>query len=232
MKKLLIYSFVLLLAACSGKKSDLPASDNIITKYTFSLPHTIDFSVCGASYVVIYNNSHPLDTALLYSGVFNIGKDTLIYAQVRSEPDENGKRFESKNESMHGVVTTLSLYDGKQFHYLKLPYFDPFFSSFCVNNYAIFYWGFHTDKMFACLYNIKTGTTRAVYLSQIEGTDDIGAYNPPHIENSGIVFRDSMDNEWVFNQDLKRVISLKLHPEIKQEQNSNSTNIASQDTKI
>lgn len=231
MKKLLIYSFAMLLVSCGSKKSAAPAPETA-TQYTFSLPHTIDFSVCGASYVVIYKNSHPLDTALLYSGVFNIGKDTLVYAQVRSEPDENGKRFEPKNESMHGIVTTLSLYDGKRFHYIKLPYFDPFFSSFCVDNYSIFYWGFHTDKMFACRYNVKTGTTRAVYLSQIEGTDDIGAYNPPYVENSGIVFRDGMDNEWVFNKKLNRVISLKLRPEIKQEQNSSPTNPSSQDTKI
>ena len=86
MKKLLIYSFVLLLVACSSKKSDAPVPGNA-TQYTFSLPHTIDFGGASGSYVVIYQYAQPLDTAFYYSNIVNIGKDTIVYAQARSVPD-------------------------------------------------------------------------------------------------------------------------------------------------
>lgn len=214
MKKLLIYSFVLLLAGCGNKKSDAPALETA-TQYTFSLPHHIDFGIAGGSYVVIYQYAHSLDTAFYYSDIFNIGKDTIIYAQARSVLDESGRRFDSKTKAMSGSVTALVLFDGKKFHYLKPPYFDPYFSAFAVEGQYLYYWGLNKEnsKTYACRYNLRTGATKAIYLIVDEGTDYFGAFEPPRIDESGILFKEDIGNEWVFDKAFEQLVKRYVRPE-------------------
>ena len=228
MQKLLIYSFLLLLVACSSKKSDAPVQETA-TEYTFSLPHQIDFGVASGSYVVIYQYAHPLDTAFYYSNIFNIGKDTLIYAQTRSYPDETGRRFDVKAEVMNGDVTALVLYDGKKFHYLKPPYFDSYFSAFTVEGQYLYYWGLNKDnsKTYACRYNLKTGATKAIYLIVDEGADYFGAFEPPRMDESGILFKEDIGNEWIFDKAYDRMLKRYVRPEVQEEKDSVKTETGS-----
>ncbi|MDP4202222.1 MAG: hypothetical protein Q8861_05980 [Bacteroidota bacterium] len=227
MKKLLIYSFLLLLVACGSKKSDIPVPENA-TQYTFSLPHQIEFGVASGSYVVIYQYAQPLDTAFYYSNIVNIGKDTIVYAQARSLPDETGRRFDSKTKAMNGEVTALVLYDGKKIHYLKPPYFDPYFSAFAVEGQNIYYWGLNKDnaKTYACRYNLKTGATKAIYLIVDEGTDYFGAFYPPRIDESGILFKEDIGNQWVFDKAFDQMLKRIVRPEAEEEKDSVKTETA------
>jgi len=233
MKKLLIYLFVLLLVACGGKKNNAPASE-IATRYTFSLPHTIDFGGASGNYVVIYQYAQPLDTAFYYSNIVNIGKDTIVYAQARSLPDETGRRFDSKTKAISGNVTALVLYDGKKFHYLKPPYFDPYFSAFSIEGLELYYWGINKDnaKTYACRYNLKTGATKAIYLIVDEGTDYFGAFYPPRIDESGILFKEDIGNQWVFNKAFDQMLKRIVRPEAEEDQAPTTTEPTIQDTKI
>jgi hypothetical protein len=233
MQKLLIYSFVLLLVACGSKKSDAPIQETT-TQYTFSLPHQIDFGVAGGSYVVIYQYAHPLDTAFYYSDISTIRQDTIVYAQARSVPDETGRRFDAKTKAMNGNVTALVLYDGKKFHYLKPPYFDPYFSAFTVEGQYLYYWGINKDnpKTYACRYNLKTGATKAIYLIVDEGTDYFGAFEPPRMDESGILFKEDIGNEWVFDKAFDRMLKRIVRPEAEEEKAPNPTEPAIQEPKI
>jgi len=228
MKNLLIYSFVLLLVACGSKKSDAPAPENA-TQYTFSLPHTIDFGVASGNYVVIYQHAQPIDTAFYYSNIVNIGKDTIVYAQAHSAPDETGRRFDPKTKAMSGDVSALVVYDGKKIHYLKPPYFDPYFSAFAVEGQDLYYWGFNKEnaKTYACRYNLRTGATKAIYLLTEDGTDYFGAFEPPRIDESGILFKEDIGNQWVFDKTFERMLKRMVRPEDEQEKGSVKTETAS-----
>jgi hypothetical protein len=210
--------FVILLAAvsCKNYRSGIPSqSDSNIQRYTYSMPYDIDFNVCGATYSIIYDYSRAIDTALLYSGIFEIGKDSLLYVQVRTVTDELDL-YNDKTHQMQGDVTQLTLYDGKRFRGLTPPYYDPFFSAFTLDNNDLYYWGLSEDSTFACKYNIKTRDLKKVFLTTLNwGTDYLGVFNTPQkYDKYYFEFQSEITNRsWLINDNFDKVIRFRLDGE-------------------
>ena len=118
MKKLFYISLVFTLFNCSSEKQPILKSDvkekSEATKFTFSQPLIVDFMVAEGQYQILYDYSRPVDTIFANSGAFVVGKDSILYTQLRkSKLDELADYQNSK--CYHGDPTNLILYDGNQF---------------------------------------------------------------------------------------------------------------------
>lgn len=213
MKKLWYFVILLVVVSCINHRSGIPTQrDSTMKRYTYSMPYDIDFNVCGATYSIIYDYSRAIDTALLYSGIFEIGKDSLLYVQVRTLTDEL-EIYNDKNHQMQGDVTQLTLYDGKRFRGLMPPYYDPFFSAFTLDKNDLYYWGLSEDSTFACKYNLKTQELKKVFLTNLNwGTDYLGVFNPPQkYDKYYFEFHSEITNRWwLININFDKVIRYRL----------------------
>lgn len=189
-----------------GNQEETTPPAELRTRYTFSQEKPIDFSVASGTYQVLYDYSVPIDTLFTYSGAFECGKDSLIYAQVRrTKADFEDEGFDLDPDFYLGEVTDLILYNGNTQRILNPPGFDPYFSAFCVHDDLLFYWGFSEHyELCAYRFNVNTKKTRRVRLGDIPETDFFGYVNPPVVfKNNTVAFKTDAGKKWVFDLNLK-----------------------------
>ena len=198
-------AFSFLFIACTETPSETEQTADLRTRYTFSQGKSIDFSVAGGTYQIVYDYSVPVDTMFGYSGAFLYGEDSLIYAQVRRTWGD----FEEESNDIdpdyyHGEVTDLIMYNGSKSIVLTPPFFDPSFSAFCLNGNVLYYWGFDEEfKVSACRYDLKERKVKKVNLNFWAETDFFGFVDPPMIlDNGTVVFERYEIDQWKFDLDL------------------------------
>lgn len=196
MKNLCLFLAIIIYVSCDSNPDSSSVyhkqilDEDTTAKYTLSKPYNIDFNVCGATYAILYKYAKPFDSALLYSGVFFIGSDSVLYVQVQSADDLfTTETNATKSNDITGTITSLTLYDGERFNYFAPTLFNTLLSAFFYEDYNIYYWGFTNDSTFACRYNIITKAQTKVYITKTMGTDDIAAFDPPIKKAHNIEFR-------------------------------------------
>lgn len=185
LKEFRFLAVILFLVSCSTQTEEVKSEEennDSKTRYTFSQAQSLDFSVAGGSYFVLYDYSVPIDTLFGYSGAFNIGNDSIIYARVRRNKPTP---YPEDNEGYHGSVMGLFLFDGSSFIQLDLPDFTPYFSSFIVKDRVIYYWGIEKGS-WACKYDLRTKKHNKILLQdRPDGTDFFGHFSPPRFDQKG-----------------------------------------------
>ncbi len=172
----------------SNKNSNCNENHTGETRYTFSRDTDVDFVVATGGYFILYDYSKPVDTVFNYCGVQSIGKDSLIYTRIRRYfPSED--ELEDENY-YYGECGGLYLYNGLKIKNIKLPYFDPYFSSFLVNGKDIYYWSFNKNyKLCVSKYNIIT-SKHLLKVTELEAGTDFFAYLwQPSISQKNITFK-------------------------------------------
>lgn len=208
---------LLLTEACTQTQSEvLPVAqkEQPKTRYTYSLCKEADFVVATGSYQVLYDKSFAVDTIFCYSGAHLIGKDSIIYVQLRKasfEDDLFAGIAKANPDVYYAQIVDLTVYNGTNFKYIKPPYFDPEFSSFTVKGRTIYYWGFFKGQ-FACSYNLKTKKFQKLKLdADILGTDFFGAYEVPYFNDKGNLVFNAFDlgKKWTVDPQLNKILSVE-----------------------
>lgn len=221
-EKMRFYSFVPILGlflaeACTQSQSEvLPISEieQPKTRYTFSLCKEADFVTATGSYQVLYDNSHAVDTIFCYSGAHLLGKDSILYIQLRKasfEDDPFAGIAKQNPKIYYAQIVDLTIYDGKTFKYIKPPYFDPEFSSFTLKGRTLYYWGFFKGQ-FACSYDLKSKKFMKLKLdNDILGTDFFGAFEVPYFNEKGNLVFNAFDlgKKWTADPQLSKILLLE-----------------------
>lgn len=205
LKKIHILFLVTLPFSCSHPQKELqkPIQKPISkSRYTFSKEQSVDFMVATGGYLVLYDRSIAVDTFFSYCGAQVVGKDSLIYNRIR--------RYEEVDLPMKGVyygdVKGLFLYDGRATKELKLPNFNPYFSSFSVKGKDVYYWSFDKDfKIWASKYNLKTRKYMIKETGIDAGTDFFGYFWQPVISKNRVTFKVDSDEYCQYDLNLKLI---------------------------
>ncbi len=156
------------------------------TRYTFSQKFDVDFMISGGEALVLYDYSKPIDTLFNNSGAQLIGKDSIIYVRVRRSTDVP----DQENDLYFGDCVGLFLFDGIRASKIVLNDFDPYFSSFTVQNRNLYYWGI--DKEQGDLYAVKYSINSKKYIKKsfdhLLETDHYSYLNVPRIEGDKVYF--------------------------------------------
>jgi hypothetical protein len=156
------------------------------TRYTFSQKFDVDFMISGGEALVLYDYSKPIDTLFNNSGAQLIGKDSIIYVRIRRSTDVP----DQENDFYFGDCVGLYLFDGIRASKIVLNDFDPYFSSFTVQNRNLYYWGI--DKEQGNLYAVKYSIDSKKYIKKsfdhLLETDHYSYLNVPRIEGDKVYF--------------------------------------------
>ena len=187
---------ILIFVSCTNKKErnfkPIENSNEGKTRFTFSQEFDVDFMISEGGALILYDFSKPIDTLFNYSGAHLIGKDSIIYVRIRKSTDVP----EQENDFYFGDCVGLFLFDGFKMNQLNLPYFDPMFSSFCVKDKIIYYWGFSSNgsSLYAVQYNFITKKVIKKDLDFENATDNYGNFYAPRIEGKKVYFETESSN--------------------------------------
>jgi hypothetical protein len=156
------------------------------TRFTFSQKFNVDFMISGGEALVLYDYSKPIDTLFNYSGAQLIGKDSIIYVRIKRSTDVP----DQENDFYFGNCVGLYLFDGIRSSKIVLNDFDPYFSSFIVQNRNLYYWGINKEQgdLYAVKYSIDSKKYIKKSLSHLLETDQYAYLKVPRIEGNKIYF--------------------------------------------